>query len=112
MEKLLDRNNRDKEFFKLFEDPQQDGDSDDIFIEDDPPSEERTLMMRVCHYILRLQDNDLKGRYFLRFQKWLMIDKKALQCYVDMSNLCTQLHLIYSNKQFDIKPFEAAISSK
>ena len=53
---------------------------------------------RLGQLILRLQDGDLEKRYVLRFEKWLLTDRDALEYYVDFTNICAGLHCMLSKK--------------
>ena len=59
--------------------------------------------LRLGEMILKLQDGELEERYFLRMQKWLMCDEKALQYYVEFMQVCAGLYLTFNKTREPLK---------
>ena len=72
--------------------------------EDNPMDPEEKKYLCLGEMILRLQDNDLEERYFLRMQKWLLIDPKALNYYCEHIFLCANLYCLFQKKEVTISP--------
>ena len=59
--------------------------------------------LRLGEMILKLQDDELEERYFLRMEKWLMCDEKALRHYVEFMQVCAGLYLTYNETREPLK---------
>jgi hypothetical protein len=59
--------------------------------------------LRLGEMILKLQDGELEERYFLRMQKWLMCDDKALRYYIEFTQLCAGLYLTFNETRDPLK---------
>ena len=59
--------------------------------------------LRLGEMILKLQDGELEERYFLRMQKWLMCDERALRYYVDFMGVCAGLYLTFNKMREPLK---------
>lgn len=59
--------------------------------------------LRLAEMILKLQEGTLEERYFLRMQKWMMCDEKALRYYVEFMQLCAELYHIFNKNREPLK---------
>jgi len=59
--------------------------------------------LRLGEMILKLQDGEFEERYFLRMQKWLMCDEKALRYYVEFMQLCAELYITFNKNREPLK---------
>jgi hypothetical protein len=62
--------------------------------------------LRLGEMILKLQDGELEERYFLRMQKWLMCDEKALRYYLEFMGVCAGLYHNFNKTREPLKLLE------
>ena len=65
--------------------------------------------LRLGTLILKMMDGELEERYFLRMQKWLSCDERALGYYIEFVQLCACLHLMISKKKDRLEMFAAHV---